>query len=141
MIARTCSTTHNRRGGMPRKTRSRRALDDVAHLRLAIPGFEAHGEAPQSPQMRNDLRRGVGQRAPAAPVMAKRERAVAIALVADDLDVGPADVLRVLLREKLAHALVAALVVHAVDDELALVLVIGDREQVEIADQPRRHVL
>ena len=54
---------------------------------------------------------------------------------------GTRDLLRVLLREQLAHAAVAVLVVDAVDLERALVDVVGDREQVQLADQPRRQVL
>ena len=53
---------------------------------------------------------------PRRRMMPQRQRAVAVAVVAHDLDVGNADLLRVLLREQLAHAPVAALVVDAVDD-------------------------
>src|SRR6185437_15718226 len=118
-----------------------RALDDVADARLAVPGFEPHREAPQPPQMRDDLRRRLGKRPAATPVVAQRQRAIAVALVAKHLHVGDAHVLRVLLREQLAHAPVAALVMDAVDDELAFFRMVGDREQVEVAYEPRRQVL
>src|SRR5690242_13742274 len=120
------------RPGIRRVLASRRAFEDVADALLAVPRLEPHGEAPQATQMRNDLRGGVRERTAASAMMAQRQRAVAIPFVADYLDVRDADVLRVLLRKELAHALVAALVVDAVDDQVALVLVIGNREQMEV---------
>src|SRR5690242_17302667 len=45
------------------------------------------------------------------------------------------------MREKLAHALVAALVVDAVDDEIVFLGVIGDGEQMKVADEAWRKIL
>src|SRR5512143_1879969 len=86
------------------------ALDDGADAAIAFVRLQAHGKAPQPAQMRDDLVRGLGQGPPAVAMMAQRQRAVAVAGVAQNLDIGDVAFLRVLLRQQLAHAAVAALV-------------------------------
>ncbi len=88
--------------------------------------------------MQDDFGRRLGERPPPPAEMPQRQRPVAAPIVAHDLHVGDPDLLRVLPREELAHPPVAALVVDAVDGERVFGDVIRDREQVELADQPRR---
>src|SRR4029453_6872696 len=104
--------------------RLRRDLDNIAEANVVLPGFEAHGKAPQAAQVGADLGGGFRQRPAAATLMAQCKRAIAVAIEPDDLHVGHAHLLRVLLREELAHSAVAAFVVNAVDEQRVFVRVI-----------------
>ena len=67
--------------------------------------------------------------------------AVATQVDVPDLDVGLARAQVVLVAQRLAHAPVAAVVVDGADLELALLLVVGDGEEAELAHQLRAQVL
>src|SRR6185503_19520555 len=134
---RAMSAKRETSGSCWRGCRSGGALPDLVDARLVLPRLEADRETPQLAHMREHLRRRVGQRTPAVAMVAQRQRPVAVAIEAHDLHVRNANLLRMLLREQLAHALVTALVVDAVDDEIVLFRMICDREQMELADEPR----
>ena len=71
--------------------------------------------------MLDDFVRGVGERALAISHMLQLERTVAVAIVANDLHIGHARFMCMLLRKQLAQAAIAGLVVDGVDDELFFV--------------------
>ena len=69
------------------------------------------------------------------------ERTVAVTLIAHHLDVRHVRFARVLLTEQLAQAAIARLVVDRIHKQLGFSLVVGNREEPEIAHQFRRQEL
>src|SRR5205809_6579778 len=81
------------------------------------------------------------ERTAAALEVTQGERTVAVTLIAHHLDVRHVRFPRVLLTEQLAQAPITRLVVDGIDDELGLRLMVGYREEPEIAHQFRRQEL
>ena len=111
-----------------------RASADGGHadrVAVLVDGLEPDVEPPEPLQVTEHGARVVAERAPAVAAVAKLERAAAVPIVADDLDVRQLPVAGVLIGEQSPHATVARLVVDAVDLEEGAALAIGDREQVE----------
>src|SRR5438045_1999576 len=115
----------------------RRTLDDIADARAVFPRLETNGKTPQPIEMLDDLVRRVGEGALTISDVAKLERTVAIAIVANDLHVRDARFVRVLPGQQLAQAAIAVFVMDAVDNELVLVRVVGQREEAQLAYQAR----
>src|SRR5689334_16716003 len=81
----------------------RRALERVVCAPVVLPRLEPHGEAPESAHVRENFARLLRKRPTASTQMPKRERAVAVSIELDDLDVRDANLLRVLLREEFPY--------------------------------------
>src|SRR5437868_15358583 len=94
-----------------------RTFDGVADKRPVFPRLEPHRKAPQPIEMLDDFACGIGERAVSISHMLQLERTVAVAIVANDLHIGHARFMCMLLRKELAQAAIAGLVVDRIDDE------------------------
>ena len=80
-------------------------------MHVVLPRLDPHRKSPQPAQVHDDFGRCVGELAAAALRVAQGERPVAVAVIAQHLDVGNALLVGVLLGKELAHAPVAVVVV------------------------------
>src|SRR5204863_8984448 len=118
------------------------ALEDGVDLPRCANGLEPNLESPELGEMFHDLL-GLGdlKRTAAELEVMQGERTVAVTLIAHHLDVRHIRFARVLLTQQLAQAAIARLVVDRVHKQLGFSLVVGNREEPEIAHQFRRQEL